>query len=333
MKTFIIAEAGVNHNGSILEAKNLVKQASISGADAVKFQTFKADSLVTKTARMASYQEKNIGKKETQFNMLKRLELSKKDHEVLLDCCRSNNIEFLSTPFDIESVLFLNELGLKKFKISSGDITNYPYLKLIGSFNKEIILSTGMANLIEVELALNLLIKSGTKKNNITLLHATTDYPTKLKDVNLSAIKTLAKEFNTKVGYSDHTAGIEVAVGAVALGSSIIEKHLTLDKNLPGPDHKASIEPEEFKIMVSSIRNIEIAIGRGIKKPSSEELKNMIIVRKSIVAACPISKGELFTENNLSTKRPGNGTSPMLWEQVIGKKAGRDFNENELIII
>jgi len=331
MSVYIIAEVGVNHNGSLELAKQLVDVAAECGADAVKFQTFKAASLVTKNAKQADYQITNTQKKESQFDMLQRLELSDNAHKELVEYCQWKNIEFMSTPFDLESIHFLNNLGVKRFKIPSGEITNYPYLKMVGGYNKEIVLSTGMANLGEVEAALNLLINSGTEKNKITILHATTDYPTQMQDVNLTAMQTIAEAFKVKVGYSDHTPGIEVPVAAVALGASIIEKHFTLDKSLPGPDHKASLEPQELREMVRAIRNIEIALGDGIKRPSENEQKNMQVARKSIVAGKTIQKGELLTEENLTVKRPGLGVSPMRWCEVVGQKAQKDYEADDLI--
>ncbi|MBE0471610.1 MAG: N-acetylneuraminate synthase [Methyloprofundus sp.] len=331
MSVFIIAEIGVNHNGSLDLAKKLIDVACRCGADAVKFQTFKANALVTKTARQTDYQTANTQKEESQFEMLKRLELSEADHQALFEYCRLKNIEFMSTPFDLHSVQFLAKLGVKRFKIPSGEITNYPYLSMIGSFNKEIILSTGMANLGEVESAIQVLLETGTDQHKITVLHATTDYPTQLTDVNLRAMQTMAHAFNLPVGYSDHTFGIEVPTAAVALGASIIEKHFTLDRNLPGPDHKASLEPDELKAMVVAIRNIEIALGDGIKRPSPNEAKNKPIVRKSIVAKQHIQAGEVFTLDNLTTKRPGTGISPMRWHEVLGKTAIRAFAADELI--
>lgn len=311
MSVFIIAEVGVNHSGSLELAKQLVDVAKECGADAVKFQTFKAATLVTKSAKQADYQTTNTGKSESQFDMLKRLELSEADHQELVDYCQSKNIEFMSTPFDVQSIHFLNSLGVQRFKIPSGEITNYPYLKMVGSYNKEIVLSTGMAILADIEAALNLLIESGTDKNKITILHATTDYPTQMHDVNLTAMQTIAQAFKVKVGYSDHTPGIEVPTAAVALGATIIEKHFTLDKNLPGPDHKASLEPQELQAMVKAIRNIETALGDGIKRPSASEQKNMQVARKSLVALTDIKKGDTFSEHNLTVKRPGLGISPI----------------------
>ena len=331
MSVFIIAEVGVNHNGSLNLAKQLVDVASLCGADAVKFQTFKASTLVTKTARQADYQTANTQKEESQFDMLTRLELSEADHQDLFEYCGLKNIEFMSTPFDLHSIQFLAELGVKRFKIPSGEITNYPYLNLIGSFNKEIILSTGMANLGEVEAAIQVLLDAGTEQHKITVLHATTDYPTQMTDVNLRAMQTMAQAFKFPVGYSDHTPGIEVPTAAVALGASVIEKHFTLDRNLPGPDHKASLEPDEFKAMVVAIRNIEIALGDGVKRASPNEAKNKPIARKSIVAKQDIQAGNVFTLENLTTKRPGAGISPMRWHEVLGKTANRAFVTDELI--
>jgi len=328
---FIIAEAGVNHNGSLDIAKRLIDVAVDSGVDAVKFQTFKAASLVTKSAPQAEYQVQNTGKQESQFDMLQRLELSEADHHDLLAYCALNNIEFMSTPFDLKSVHFLNALGVKRFKIPSGEITNYPYLKMIGEFNKEIVMSTGMANMGEVEAALNLLIESGTARDKIMILHATTDYPTQMSDVNLHAMQTLAQAFKVKVGYSDHTPGIEIPTAAVALGASMIEKHFTLDKTMPGPDHKASLEPHELMAMVKAIRNIEIALGGGVKRPSESEKKNIPVARKSLVAALDIKQGEVFTEQKLTVKRPGTGISPMRWNDMLGQTAIKDYQADDLI--
>jgi N,N'-diacetyllegionaminate synthase len=331
MSVFIIAEVGVNHNGSLELAKQLVDVAKDCGADAVKFQTFKAATLVTKAAKQAEYQTANTGKQESQFDMLKRLELSEDAHHELVVHCHKNQIEFMSTPFDLQSIQFLNGLGVERFKIPSGEITNYPYLKMVGAYNKEIVLSTGMATLSDIETALSLLIASGTDKHNITILHATTDYPTHMQDVNLTAMQTIAQAFKVKVGYSDHTPGIEVPIAAVALGASIIEKHFTLDKNLPGPDHKASLEPQELKAMVDAIRNVEVALGDGVKRPSASELKNKPIARKSLVAIRDIRTGELFSADNIGSKRPGTGISPMRWDEVIGRSAPRNFTIDELI--
>jgi len=331
MSVFIIAEVGVNHNGSLELAKELIDLAKNCGADAVKFQTFKATTLVTKEAKQATYQTANTGKQESQFDMLKRLELSESVHHELVAHCQKQQIEFMSTPFDFQSIQFLNGLGVKRFKIPSGEITNFPYLKIVGEFNKEIVLSTGMATLSEIEAALNLLIESGTDKNKITILHATTDYPTQMQDVNLKAMQTIAEAFKVKVGYSDHTPGIEVPTAAVALGAIIIEKHFTLDKSLPGPDHKASLDPSELRAMVIAIRNIETALGDGIKRPSASEKKNMQVARKSLVALTDIKKGETFNEQNLTTKRPGQGISPMRWNEIIGQIAQKDYQSDDLI--
>lgn len=332
-RIFIIAEAGVNHNGDIEMAKKLVDAAVSAGADAVKFQTFKAERIVSRIADKAEYQKKTTNLNESQFDMIKKLELDESAHRLLKMYCKKRSIGFLSSPFDIESVHFLNELGLEIFKIPSGEITNYPYLREIGKLKRRVILSTGMADLSEVESALNVLIQFGTPLINITLLHCNTEYPTPLQDVNLRAMLTLKKHFHTEVGYSDHTLGDEVAVAAAALGARIVEKHFTLDKNLKGPDHSASMEPAEFKNMVGSIRNVEIALGQKIKKLSHSEIKNVNTVRKSITAARHIEAGEFFTEENLCTKRPGTGLSPMRWNEILGKRASVDFDEDDLIVI
>jgi len=331
MSVFIIAEAGVNHNGSIDLAKKLIDVASASGADAVKFQTFKADNLATKKAQKAIYQKENTDKKESQFDMLKKLEFDIEAHKELISYCSNKKIIFLSSPFDHESIELLNDLGLEILKIPSGEITNLPYLRQIGKLNKKIILSTGMSNIDEVKSALNILINSGTKKNNITVLHANTEYPTPMEDVNLKAMVKIGKELDVKVGYSDHTLGIEVDIAAVAMGASCIEKHFTLDSKMKGPDHKASLEPHHLEAMVKAIRNIELAIGDGIKKISKSEMQNIKIIRKSIVAKTKIKKGEVLNEKNIIVKRPGNGISPMKWDDVLGTKATKDYNEDELI--
>ena len=333
MRVFIIAEAGVNHNGSIDLAKKLIDVASSSGADAIKFQTFKAKNLATKYSEKAKYQKNTTSKKETQFNMLKKLELNASMHRRLISYCKNKKIMFLSSPFDHESIDLLKNLGLEIFKIPSGEITNLPYLRNIGKLNKKIILSTGMSNMSEIKNALNILINSGTKKNNITILHTNTEYPTPMEDVNLKAMLTMGKTFNISFGYSDHTLGIEVDIAAVALGATCIEKHFTLDTNMEGPDHKASLEPNQLKAMVTAIRNIEKALGSNIKKPSKSELQNIQIVRKSIVAKININKGKIFTKKNLTVKRPGNGISPMQWDKVIGKIANKNFAIDELIQI
>lgn len=331
MSVFIIAEAGVNHNGSVDLAKKLIDAASNSGADAVKFQTFKAKNLVTKNSEKANYQKKTTNQEETQFDMLKKLELTKDMHVELIRYSKNKNIKFLSSPFDHESIELLNNLNLEIFKIPSGEITNLQFLKHIGRLKKKIILSTGMANISEIRDALNILVQSGTKKNNIIVLHANTEYPTPIEDVNLKAMITIGKEFDIEVGYSDHTLGIEVGIAAVAMGASCIEKHFTLDCNMDGPDHKASLEPQQFKEMVRSIRNIELALGNGIKKLSKSEKQNIKIVRKSIVAKTKIMKGEVLNEENLTAKRPGGGISPMKWDEVTGTIAKKDYDEDEMI--
>jgi len=332
-KTFIIAEAGVNHNGSLETAYKLIDAAKNSGADAVKFQSFKASSLVSKKAEKAEYQKQTTSINETQYEMIKKLELSLEDHHKLIDYCLKKEIQFLSSPFDLYSIDLLNKLGLEIFKIPSGEIINLPYLKKIGTFNKNVILSTGMSDLGEIEDAINVLIESGTDREKITILQCNTEYPTPYEDVNLKAMLTIKNAFNVKVGYSDHTKGIEVPIAAVALGAEVIEKHFTLDKTMEGPDHKASLEPDELKNMIDAIRNIEKAIGDGIKKPSKSEVKNKPIARKSLIAVREIKKGELFSEENIGIKRPGNGISPMRWDEVIGKVANQDFVVDDLIEI
>jgi len=330
MSVFIIAEAGVNHNGDINLAKKLIDVASEAGVDAVKFQTFKAENLVTKQAKKADYQEQNTNNNDSQYKMLKQLELGFDEFIELKKYCDEKNIMFLSTPFDDDSIKFLDKL-VDIFKIPSGEITNVPYLRKIGKLQKKVILSTGMSNLCDIENALDTLIKVGTKKEDITILHANTMYPTPMEDVNLKAMLTIKEAFKCEVGYSDHTLGIEVPIAAVAMGASVIEKHFTLDKTMKGPDHKASLEPQELKNMVTFIRNIELALGDGIKKPSPSETPNMKIARKSIVAKKEIKKGEIFTEENLTVKRPGSGISPTRWDEIIGKVASRDYDMDELI--
>jgi N,N'-diacetyllegionaminate synthase len=332
-KVFIIAEAGVNHNGSTELAKEMIDVACEAGVDAIKFQTFKAVNLVTKDTQKAEYQKRTTKNDESQFEMIRKLELDLEAHNELITFCNQKSIQFLSTPFDHDSIDLLNNLGLEIFKIPSGEITNLPYLKHIGSLKKEVILSTGMADIGEIEDALDVLIDAGTSKDNITILHATTEYPTPMEDVNLKAMQTIGNTFKVKYGYSDHTLGIEVPTAAVAMGAVVLEKHFTLDKNMEGPDHKASLEPHELKSMVSAIRNIEIAIGSGIKKVSKSENKNKNIARKSILAKVNIKKGELLTEDNLAVKRPGNGISPMRWDEVVGTKAQKDFSAEDLISI
>lgn len=330
-KVFIIAEAGVNHNGKKELAKKLIDVASEAGADAVKFQTFKTENLVSKNAQKAEYQKQTTNKEESQFEMIKKLELDVDTHKELISYAQEKNIMFLSTPFDHDSIELLDDLGLEIFKIPSGEITNLPYLRQIGKLNKKVILSTGMADIGEIEDALDILISYGTKKENIIVLHANTEYPTPMEDVNLKAMVTIGNTFDIKFGYSDHTLGIEVPTAAVAMGAYCIEKHFTLDKTMEGPDHKASLEPDELKAMVKAIRNIEKALGSSLKKPSKSEAKNKEIVRKSIVAKTEIKVGEIFTEDKLAIKRPGNGISPMYWDEIIGTFAQKDYKEDELI--
>lgn len=329
----VIAEAGVNHNGSIEIAKQLVDKAAEAGADFIKFQTFKSEKLVSKYARQADYQRRNIGKEsdDSQLSMLKKLELSEEDHLELMDYCQKKGIKFFSTAFDLESIDYLHSLNLGLWKIPSGEITNYPYIKKIAGYREPVILSTGMCELSDIKAAYKVLANNGIRKEQITILHCNTEYPTPYEDVNLRAMTTLKDEFKVEVGYSDHTKGIEVPIAAVALGATVIEKHFTLDRNMEGPDHKASLEPDELKAMVSAIRHIEQALGSGHKTVSESERKNITIARKSIVAACDIKAGEIFTEENLTVKRPGTGISPMRWEEIIGTKAIRDFAEEEII--
>lgn len=330
-KVYIIAEAGDNHNGDFNTALKLVDVAKRAGADCVKFQTFVTEEIISKYAEMAEYQKKNTGKEESQFEMVKRLELSFDEFRKIKEYCDRVGIQFLSTPFDLKSVDFLNELGVPFFKIPSGEITNYPYLIKIAHTGKPVVMSTGMCEPDEILAAINVLEKNGS--GEITLLHCNTEYPTPLKDVNLYAMRTMKKMFGKKVGYSDHTKGIEVPVAAVALGACVIEKHFTLDKNMPGPDHKASLEPDELGRMVKNIRNIEIALGDGVKRVSESERKNIAIARKSIVARRNIQEGKILTEENLAVKRPGTGINPMQWMEVLGTRAVRDFKEDELIEI
>ena len=336
MHTLIIAEAGVNHNGSINIARELVDKAVEAEVDIIKFQTFKSEKLVSKSARQAEYQKKNIGTKsdDSQLSMLKKLELSEQDHIELMAYCKQKGIKFFSTAFDMDSIEYLHSLNLGLWKIPSGEVTNYPFLKRIASYNEKTILSTGMCDLEDVRSAVVALYKNGLSKDKLTLLHCNTEYPTPFEDVNLKAMDALRKEFGVEVGYSDHTKGIEVPIAAVALGATVIEKHFTLDRNMEGPDHKASLEPDELKAMVSAIRNIEKAVGGdGTKHVSESERKNITIARKSIIAARDIKKGELLTEENMTVKRPGTGISPMRWEEVIGTKAIRNFAEEDLIEI
>ena len=330
-KVFIIAEAGVNHNGDINIAKKLVDAAVESGADAIKFQTFKAEDLVCKNAKKAEYQKQFTEKSESQLEMLKKLELDIRMHRILMNYCNEKGIMFLSTPFDLKSIELLEELNLEVYKIPSGEITNYPYLKKIAGLRKKIIMSTGMSYLTEVKDAIDVLKQNGAK--DLTILHCNTEYPTPIEDVNLNAMITIKNELSVNVGYSDHTVGIDVPIAAVAMGAEVIEKHFTLDKDMEGPDHKASLNPQELKMMVQSIRNIEKALGSYIKEPSNSERNNLEIARKSIVANCNIKKGTILNEKNLICKRPGNGISPMKWNDVIGTQAIRDFSKDELIEI
>lgn len=331
-RTIIIAEAGVNHNGSIEMAKQLIDSAVEAGVDYIKFQTFKTENLVTKNAQQADYQKKNLGNfNNSQYKMLKELELSEEQHYELIEYCNSKGIKFFSTAFDMDSIDFLASLKLGIWKIPSGEITNYLYIKKIASFGEPVILSTGMSSMEEIYDSIELLIKNGLSKDKITILHCNTEYPTPMCDVNLLAMNSIKKQFNTEIGYSDHTVGIEVPIAAVALGAKVIEKHFTLDRNLIGPDHKASLEPAELKAMVFAIRNIEEALGSEEKKVSSSEKKNKAAARKSIVAAKQINVGEVFSDDNLAIKRPGTGISPMKWEDVIGKVANRNFEQDELI--
>lgn len=330
---FIIAEAGVNHNGSLERAKAMIDAAAQARADAIKFQTFTAETLVTRVAKKADYQRETTGAAESQYEMLKKLEISEDGFRELKAYCEPCRVEFLSTPFDLSTIDLLVNLGISKWKLPSGEITNLPYLRKIGSLGQEIILSTGMCDLGEIAAALTVLESAGTSREQITLLHCNTEYPTPMSDVNLKAMATLRNAFPglNGVGYSDHTLGIEVPIAAVAMGASVVEKHFTLDRTLPGPDHKASLDPEELAAMVRAIRNIELASGDGVKKPSPSELKNKMIARKSIVAAKDIVAGELFTTGNLTAKRPGTGVSPMHWDEIVGCKAKRNYRQDELI--
>jgi N,N'-diacetyllegionaminate synthase len=331
MKTLIIAEAGVNHNGDIELAKQLIAAAKAAGADIVKFQTFKTAKLVTKTAEKASYQKGTTDGDESQYAMIRKLELSRVDHEILIEECRRQGIGFFSTAFDTDSFDMLVEMGLYQVKIPSGELTNLPLLRYMTRLGMPVMLSTGMATLGEIEAALEVIEQAGTPRHLITVLHCTTEYPAPMTDVNLRAMLSIKTALGVEVGYSDHTKGIEIPVAAVALGARVIEKHFTLDRTMPGPDHQASLEPHELKGMVDAIRNVELALGDGVKRPSASEIKNKSIVRKSLVAIRAISAGELFNADNVGTKRPGNGISPMLWDEVIGRAATRDFCVDELI--
>lgn len=331
MRTLVIAEAGVNHNGDIQLARELIDHAAAAGADLVKFQTFSADRLVTRTARKARYQAESTDAEESQYEMLRKLELTPSMHEELIAHCGRRGIGFFSTGFDLESLDLLAALGLQRFKVPSGELTNLPYLRRIASFGKPLIISTGMASQEETGSAIRALEAAGMSRSQITVLHCTTEYPTPMVDVNLRAMSTIAEAFGVSVGYSDHTVGFEVPIAAVALGASVIEKHFTLDRSLPGPDHKASLEPSELRAMVAAIRNIEVALGDGLKRPRPSESANAQIARKSIVASRNIAKGDRFTEENLTVKRPGTGVSPMRWDEVIGRIATRSYARDELI--
>jgi len=330
-RVLVIAEAGVNHNGDLKLAKQLIDAAAKAGADIVKFQTFSANRLVTRTAKKADYQVESSCAAETQHEMLLRLELSEEMHHELIMHCAAQNISFLSTGFDAESVDLLSRLGQECFKIPSGEITNLPYLRHIGKIGKNVILSSGMSTLSDIESAIDVLEQAGLPRSKLTILHCTTEYPTPMAEVNLHAMQSIKSAFGIAVGYSDHTQGIEVAIAAAAMGATVIEKHFTLDRNLPGPDHRASLEPEELAAMVSAIRNIEIALGDGIKRLTPSEIRNKLVVRKSLVASCSIKAGEIFTAKNVSSKRPGNGISPMRLDEVMGRMATKDFSVDELI--
>ena len=330
-RTLIIAEAGVNHNGSIEMAKRLIEKAADAGVDYVKFQTFKSEKLVSRHATKAEYQKANTDGEDSQLKMLQQLELSHSDHLQLIEHCNHCGVKFLSTAFDLDSIDFLASLNLDLWKIPSGEITNLPYLRRIAQKGGKVIMSTGMCTIEDIEMAVNVLISNGTPRENITLLHCNTEYPTPWGDVNLRAMHDIAQRLNLPVGYSDHTQGIEVPIAAVALGATVIEKHFTLDNNLPGPDHKASLEPHALKAMVEAIRHIELSLGNGVKEISESERKNIAIARKSIVAATHISAGEIFTEENLTVKRPGGGISPMRWDEIIGTPATRNYLPDEMI--
>jgi len=331
MSVYIIAEAGDNHNGDFHLALKLIDVAVGSGADCVKFQTFVTEEVISRRAKKAEYQKASTGSDESQFEMVKKLELSFKDFQDLNAYCQSKRIQFLSTPFDLPSIAFLDTLDMPFWKIPSGEVTNLPYLLAIAKTKKPVVMSTGMCEMMEIKAAMEVLRANGTPK--ITLLHCNTEYPTPFEDVNLRAMLTMKEHFGVDVGYSDHTKGIEVPIAAVAMGATIIEKHFTLDRNMQGPDHKASLEPQELADMVKSIRNIEKSLGNGVKVPSPSERKNIEIARKSIVARCTIKKGDFLTEKNITTKRPGNGISPMRWFEVLGTKAIHDFGEDDLIEI
>lgn len=331
MKTLIIAEAGVNHNGDIDLAKQLISAAKLAGADMVKFQTFKASNLVTRTAGKAIYQKNTTDSNESQYDMISKLELSREEHESLIEECRRLDIGFLSTAFDHDSFEMLLQMGINQVKIPSGELTNLPFLRYVARLGMPMILSTGMANLGEVEAALEAIEEAGTPRSKVTVLHCTTEYPSPMMDVNLMAMVNMKAALGVDIGYSDHTQGIEVAIAATALGARVIEKHFTLDRGLPGPDHQASLEPHELKAMIDAIRNIEMAFGDGVKRPTLRELQNRAIVRRSIVASRRILAGEVFSSENISTKRPGNGISPMRWDEIVGRTAPKEFAADELI--
>lgn len=331
MSVLIIAEAGVNHNGDLSLGEKLIEVAADCGADFVKFQTFTAENLVTPNTKLAEYQKNNSGKESTQLNLLKKLELSRDQHFKLKQKSADLNINFMSTAFDVESSDFLKELGQEVFKIPSGEITNLPLLRHIGRYQKEVILSSGASNMSEINDALEVLTSAGTPLNEITVLHCTSVYPANFNEVNLLAMEKISTEFGVKVGYSDHTLGIEIAIAAVALGATIIEKHFTLSRNMEGPDHKSSLEPDELNQMIKSIRNVEKAFGDGIKKATLGELENINLIRRSVVAKKTIKKGELFNEDNLTCKRPFEGISPMQWDSIIGTIANRDYAPNEMV--
>lgn len=330
-KIKIIAEAGINHNGSLKRAVQLIKAAKKSNADYIKFQIFKAENVVTKNAGKSPYQKKNSKDKETQYEMIKKFELPYESFKIIKKECKKKKIKFLCSPFDVESLNYLKKLKEKIIKIPSGEITNYPLIEKIGKMNIKVIMSTGMSDSKEIKSAINLLVKNGTKKKNITLLHCNTAYPTPFADVNLMVLKELKKKFNVSVGYSDHTLGIEIPISAVCFGAEYIEKHITLNKNFPGPDHKSSLDPHEFFSMVKSIRNVEKAIIPTKKKIRPSEYSNLKVVRKSIIANLDIAKNEIFTEKNITTKRPGTGINPMFWKKILGKKAKKDFLKDEII--
>lgn len=327
----IIAEIGVNHNGSLERAIKMIDEAALAGVDVVKFQTFKSTNLVTKEAELADYQSKNVSKSMSQQSMLASLELSQGDFVALKNHCGLRNVEFLSTAFDDESIQMLAEMHPKRWKVPSGELTNTPYLRKLASFAQPIIVSTGMAKLSEIEHAVDVLLDAGLKRDMITLLHCTTEYPAPIAEVNLLAMKTMSSAFQLPVGYSDHTDGIAVSLAAVALGAVLVEKHFTLDRQLEGPDHAASLEPAELRQMVLGIRDVQQALGHGLKRPTASELKNRLVARKSLVAKSTIQRGERFSESNLTCKRPGYGISPIFWDDYIGRVATRHYEKDDLI--